>query len=126
MAVWKPAYAGLMGRPFADLTVSTINGSNGNHQGKVVILRDNSGQGAMQTTRDQSLRIRNLLLRTLQETTFELHSSLDLDIVLRNIVERACKLLETKQGYLDILRESNQLVPVVGFGALGRSLSNSK
>lgn len=108
----------------ADVTVSIINGSNGKHLGKVVILREAAllKQVAMQIPREQSLRIQSLMLRTLQETTFDLHSSLDLDIVLRNIVRRACKLLETKHGYLDILREPNQLMPVVGIGALAESL----
>jgi diguanylate cyclase (GGDEF)-like protein len=61
------------------------------------------------------------MLRALQETTFDLHSSLDLNTVLHNIVERACKLLETEHGYLDILRETNELAPVVGIGVLAES-----
>ncbi len=62
------------------------------------------------------------MLRAIQETAFDLHSSLELDTVLHNIVERACQLLGTKHGYLDILRETGWLEPVVGIGALTESL----
>lgn len=109
---------------YAELTVSTINGLNGNHLGRVVVIRESaqSGQSETQIIQEQSLKTQNLMLRALQETTFDLHSSLDLNTVLHNIVERACKLLETTHGYLDILRETNELVPVVGIGVLAESL----
>ena len=105
---------------FVELTISTIDGLNGDYLGRVVIIRENTQSGEMSAAQEQSLRNQNLMLRALQETTFDLHSSLDLNIVLRNIVERACKLLETAHGYLDILRETGELEPVVGIGALAR------
>jgi GAF domain-containing protein len=71
---------------------------------------------------DDALRNQNEILLALQETSFDLHSSLDLKVVLHNIVERACKLLGTTHGYLDILREMGELDPVVGVGALAEAL----
>ncbi|MGB7876957.1 MAG: diguanylate cyclase [Anaerolineales bacterium] len=109
----------------AELTVSTINGRNGIHLGRVVIIRDSAQlqKSEMRFKQEESLRTQNLILRALQETTFDLHSSLDLDVVLRNIVERACKLLGTTHGYLYILiEETEELVPVVGIGALEEAL----
>ena len=109
---------------YAELTISTINGLAGDHMGTVVLIRDNahSEQSEMRAKQKQSLRTQNLMLRALQETAFDLHSSLNLDTVLHNIVERACQLLGTKHGYLDILRETGVLDPVVGIGALAESL----
>ena len=111
---------------YVELTISTINGLNGNHLGRVAIIRDSaqSQQSKMREKQEESLRTQNLILRALQETTFDLHSSLDLDVALQNIVERACKLLGTTHGYLDILRETGQLEPVVGTGMLEESLKH--
>ena len=110
---------------YVELTVSTINGLDGTDLGRVVIIRDGAQvqQSEMRLRQEESLRTQNLMLRALQETTFDLHSSLDLDVVLRNIVERACKLLGTTHGYLDILRETGELDPVVGIGVLEESLN---
>jgi len=109
---------------YAELTISTINGLAGDRMCKVVLIRDNAHleQSEMRAKQEQSLRTQNLMLRALQETAFDLHSSLDLNIVLHNIVERACQLLGTKHGYLDMLRETDRLEPVVGIGALAESL----
>jgi len=109
---------------YAELIISTINGLNGKSLGRVAIIRDRKQpqHRKMQEKQEASLRSQNLVLRALQETTFELHSSLDLDVVLHNIVDRACKLLGTSHGYLDIMRETGELVPVVGIGRLEESL----
>ena len=111
---------------YAELIISTINGLNGKSLGRVAIIRDStqSQQSEMREKQEESLRTQNLILRALQETTFDLHSSLDLNVVLQNIVERACKLLGTTHGYLDILRETGELEPVVGIGALKESLNH--
>lgn len=111
---------------YAEVIISTINGLNGKRLGQVAIIRDSaqSQQSEMREKQEESLRTQNLILRALQETTFDLHSSLDLDVVLQNIVERACKLLGTAHGYLDILRETGELEPVVGIGILKESLNH--
>jgi len=102
---------GLFG--YAEIKVSSLQGSDGEFLGRVTILR------ALEISpQDTALRNQNEILLALQETTFDLHSSLDLKVVLRNIIERACKLLGTTHGYLDILRETGVLEPVVGVGAL--------
>jgi len=109
----------------AELTLSTITGLNGKHIGHVVIVRDSqqSQQSEMGIKQETSVRNQNLMLRAFQETTFDLHSSLELDVVLCNIVDRACKLLGTSNGYLDILRETGEMDPVVGIGSLEASLN---
>jgi diguanylate cyclase (GGDEF)-like protein/PAS domain S-box-containing protein len=109
---------------YAELTVSTINGLSGGHVCRVLLIRDgaHSQQSEMRLKQEHSLRTQNLMLRALQETAFDLHSSLDLNVVLHNIVERACQLLGTNHGYLDMLREPGWLEPVVGIGALAESL----
>jgi len=70
----------------------------------------------------EAFKNQNAMLQALQDTTFDLHSSLDLDVVLSNIVARACSLLGTPHGYLDILGESGELEPVVGVGELEAAL----
>lgn len=111
---------------YVELTISTIHGLNGNHVDRVVIVRNSvhARESEMRLKQEESLKNQNLILRALQETTFDLHSSLDLDLVLSNIVERACKLLGTRHGYLDILREPGELEPMVGIGALKESLKH--
>jgi diguanylate cyclase (GGDEF)-like protein/PAS domain S-box-containing protein len=108
----------------AELIISTINGPNGKSLGQVAIIRGRkqTQHTKMQEKQEASLKSQNLVLRALQETTFELHSSLDLDVVLHNIVDRACRLLGTSHGYLDIMRETGELEPVVGIGRLKESL----
>ncbi len=95
----------------AELMISTINGPNGKSLGQVAIIRGRkqTQHTEMQEKQEASLKSQNLVLRALQETTFELHSSLDLDGVLHNIVDRACRLLGTSHGYLDIMRETGEL-----------------
>jgi diguanylate cyclase (GGDEF)-like protein/PAS domain S-box-containing protein len=106
---------------YAELTISTIIGLNGESVGRVVLVRDQiqAQRSQMRLKQEEALKAQNMMLRALQETTFDLHSSLDLDIVLHNIVERACNLLNTSHGYLEILDEkTDQLISVVGIGAL--------
>jgi len=109
---------------YGEFAVSTINRPNGEHIGRVALIWESthSRQSAWRLKQEQSLGTQNLMLRAIQETAFDLHSSLELDTVLHNIVERACQLLGTKHGYLDILRETGWLEPVVGIGALTESL----
>ncbi len=57
----------------------------------------------------------NTYLRALQETTLDLASQLDLDVLLENIVRRAAELVGTSSGYLDLIDlKTGQLVPRVG------------
>jgi diguanylate cyclase (GGDEF)-like protein len=98
---------------FAEINVSSLQGFDGRLLGRIMILR-----ALLASPQHQALRSQNEILLALQETTFDLHSSLDLKVVLHNILERACKLLGTPHGYLDILRDTGELEPVVGFGAL--------
>ncbi len=103
-----------------ELKVSSLQSPDGTSIGRITILRafDLSDQNV-------SLRKQNAILTALQETTLDLHSSLDLEVVLKNIVRRACKLLRTSHGYLDILNEeTGELAPVVGIGALEESLKH--
>ncbi len=103
---------------YAELKVSSINASDGSLLGRIMIVRDLD-----QSHREAVLRNQNAILTALQETTFDLHSSLKFTVVLKNIVERACKLLGTPHGYLDILvEEADELVPVVGTGVLEETL----
>jgi diguanylate cyclase (GGDEF)-like protein/PAS domain S-box-containing protein len=113
---------------YVELTISTIYGLKGKHLGRAVIIRDRVQvqQSEMRLKQEQALRTQNLMLRALQETTFDLHSSLDLDVVLRNIVERACKLLDTTNGYLySWEEEQDELRMVVGIGALSEVVGYS-
>ena len=109
------------GQPdLVEMKVSSLRDADGKLFGRVAILR------TMRSFQwHEALRNQNETLMALQETTFELHSSLDLKVVLRNIVERACKLLETSHAYLVILRDSDKMEPVVGFGALEPILDTS-
>jgi diguanylate cyclase (GGDEF)-like protein len=101
----------------AEIKFTALQGSDGDHLGRIAILRTIDFH-----PQDDALRNQNEILLALQETSFDLHSSLDLKVVLHNIVERACKLLGTTHGYLDILREMGELDPVVGVGALAEAL----
>ena len=102
----------------AELRISSLQSPDGGSRGRIMILRDLN-----LPAQNVSLRSQNAILTALQETTFDLHSSLELDVVLKNIVQRACKLLGTSHGYLDILNEeTDELLPVVGIGALQESL----
>ncbi len=101
----------------AEMKVSCLRDPSGNPLGRVAILRD-----LRSSRQHEALQNQNEILMALQETTFDLHSSLDLKVVLHNIVERACKLLGTAHGFLAILRESGELEPVVGFGSLAEML----
>ena len=104
---------------YAELRVSSINDFDDNNPGRILIVRE-----LTQLDRESGLRNQNAILTALHETTIDLHSSLELDVVLRNIVERACGLLGTTHGFLDLLRETGELEPVVGIGALKESLKH--
>jgi len=96
-----------------EFRVFSLMGSGGNMLGNITILRQKSQSHA------DSLNYQNAVAVALRDTTFDLHSSLDLEVVLKNIVQRACKLLGTMHGYLYILDDENDdLVSVVGIGAL--------
>ena len=75
---------------------------------------------------EQELLWRNEYLSALQETTVELLSQLELNILLENIVKRAGLLMGTASGYLDLVDPmSGQLKPRVGLGALAESLRHA-
>jgi signal transduction histidine kinase/PAS domain-containing protein len=66
----------------------------------------------------------NHFLAALHQTTLDLLSQLDLDVLLENIVTRAGQIIGTTSGYLDLLdSKSGQLRPRVGIGALVESLN---
>jgi len=104
---------------YVGLSISNIHDLSGNQLGRVLMVREGDLAHAQP---EEFLQTQNHILQALQETTFDLHSSLDLDIVLCHIVERACDLLGTEHGYLDILRETGEMEPVVGIGVLKESL----
>ena len=110
----------------AKLVVSTILTKEGEISKRVLAIRDlnqNQEKITIKQKRD-ILKKQNDILRALHETTLDLHASLELKIVLQRIVERACQLLDTTHGYLDILSENNDLIPMIGMGALKESLNH--
>lgn len=73
---------------------------------------------------EATLTRKNEIMAALQETTIELLSQLDLDLLLEKIVKRAGTLLGTSGGYLDLLDPaSGELRPKVGVGILAESLN---
>jgi PAS domain S-box-containing protein len=71
------------------------------------------------------LQQQNEYLIALQETTLDLSSQLDLNVLFEHIVKRAGALLGTSSGYLDLIDpESMQLVPCIGLGLLVESLNH--
>jgi two-component system, cell cycle sensor histidine kinase and response regulator CckA len=63
-------------------------------------------------------------LLSLQETTLDLVSQLDLDKLLENIVQRAGDLTGTSAVFLDLIDpETNRLIPKVGLGILADSIN---
>lgn len=101
---------------YAEIRISSLHSSDGEQVGRVMILR-----GIVDLSQ-QALRNQSEMLLALQESTFDLHSSLDLKVVLHNIVTHACKLLDTSHGYLATLSETGEMEPVVGLGALAAKL----
>jgi diguanylate cyclase (GGDEF)-like protein len=74
---------------------------------------------------EAAIHRQNEILDALQQTTLDLLSELDLDVLLENIVRRAGALMGTSAGYLDLLDpETGQLRPRVGMGALAESLDH--
>jgi len=72
---------------------------------------------------EEAIRWQNAYLAALQKTTIELLSELDLDVLLRNIVERAGALVGTNAGLLELLDPlNNKLIPRVGTGVLADAL----
>jgi diguanylate cyclase (GGDEF)-like protein len=102
---------------FGEIKIRSVQSPDGDVLGQLAILR-----GLRSSAQEEALRRQNEMLVALQETTFDLHSSLDLKVVLRNIVERACKLLGTAHGYVLVEQEAGELEPVVGLGALEEML----
>jgi PAS domain S-box-containing protein len=74
---------------------------------------------------EEALHRRSEYLAALQETTLELLSQLELNILLENIVRRAGLLIGTSSGFLDLVeQETGQLKPLVGLGGLAESLQH--
>ncbi|MBN2147763.1 MAG: diguanylate cyclase [Anaerolineales bacterium] len=74
---------------------------------------------------EQTLQRQNAILAALQETTIELLSNMELDVLLEKIVKRAGLLMGTTAGYLDLVEaETGQLKPRVGLGALAGALEH--
>jgi PAS domain S-box-containing protein len=87
--------------------------------GAIVVLQDITEQ----TESAEELRRRNDYLAAMQETTIELVSLLDLDLLLDNITKRAGQFMQTPFCYLNLLDpESGQMVPKVGKGATDDSM----
>ena len=105
---------------YVELTVSSFMGTDGTSPMRILTIRDfqNAQESAMQRQQRDVLKKQNAILQALQETTLDLHSSLNLDDVLQNILRRACNLLETKHGYLDILLDTGELETIISTGAL--------
>jgi diguanylate cyclase (GGDEF)-like protein/PAS domain S-box-containing protein len=71
-----------------------------------------------------ALHRRSQYLAALNETMLELSSRLDLDDILRSIVQRAGQLMGTDSGYIDLVDPAtDRLRPKVAVGALAESLS---
>ncbi|HEX7432650.1 MAG TPA: PAS domain-containing protein, partial [Anaerolineaceae bacterium] len=86
------------------------------------LSRDITGRKMVEDT----LQRQNDYLRALQATTLDLVTQLDLDSLLQNILLRACQLVGTPSGVLFLVdRDSKQLAPRVGCGALSRALTFS-
>jgi PAS domain S-box-containing protein len=76
-----------------------------------------------QTKAAEELRRRNDYLAVMQETTMELISQLDLDLLLDNITKRAGQFMQTPFCFLNLLDpETGQMVPKVGKGATEDSM----
>jgi signal transduction histidine kinase len=72
----------------------------------------------------KALEQQNQFLVALQDTTVELISQLDSKKLLENIVRRACELVGTTSGALNLIDPvTNQLLPQVGIGVLQDSLN---
>jgi PAS domain S-box-containing protein len=68
---------------------------------------------------EEAIRWQNAYLAALQKTTLELLSELDLDALLKNIVERAGALVDTDAGLLALLEPHlGKMLPFVAQGAL--------
>jgi len=72
---------------------------------------------------EAALRQQNQILSALQNTALELASQLELKKLLENIVRRACALVGTSAGLLDLVDPATkQLMPQIGVGVLEISL----
>lgn len=103
---------------FGQIQLRSLQDEGGNFLAKAVIF-----SGFTPTAEQEALRKKNEMLVALQETTFDLHYSLDLKVVLHNIVSRAGKLAGTPHGYLAVLQETGAMEPMVGVGALEEMLN---
>lgn len=71
-----------------------------------------------------AMRRQHEYLLSLQKTSLDLVSQLDLEKLLENIVRRAGDLTGTSAGFLDLIDpETNRLMPKVGLGVLADSLN---
>ncbi len=83
------------------------------------IMRDITERKRM----EEALRRQHQYLLSLQETSLDLITQLNLDHLLENIVRRAGHLMGTSAGLLYLIEpDTNQLIPQVGLGALAESL----
>jgi PAS domain S-box-containing protein len=75
---------------------------------------------------EQALRRRNDYLVALQETSLDLASQLDLNVLLQKILARAARLMDTTAGRLDLIEPgATHLMPKIALGALSASLDFS-
>lgn len=87
---------------------------------KVVVAHENITE---RIKAQETLRRQNQYLQSLQETTIDLVSELDLDHLLKNIVQRAGSIVGTSDGFLDLIDpDTGKLMPKVGLGVMKESL----
>ena len=87
--------------------------------GAIVVLQDITKQ----TIASEELRRRNDYFAVMQETTVELISQLDLELLLENITKRAGQFMQTPYCFLNLLdTETGQMIPKVGHGATEDSM----
>ena len=98
-----------------------LYGEKGEINGAIVVNQDITEK----TRSAEELRRRNDYLAALQETTYELISQLDLDLLLENITKRAAQLMQTSSAFLDLVHlDKGELIPHVGMGVLAESLNH--
>jgi PAS domain S-box-containing protein len=87
---------------------------------------DKIALGIVHKQAEEALCRQNTYLAALQATSLDLVSQLDLDTLLRKIVQRASDLLGTTAGYLDLVEaQTGLLTPRVATGALAESLRHA-
>ena len=87
---------------------------------------DKIALGIVHKQAEEALRRQNTYLAALQATSLDLVSQLDLDTLLRKIVQRASDLVGATASYLDLVdAETDRLIPRVATGALAESLRHA-